>query len=316
MLRMVGRVPQYPGMANDDRICPNCRGLVTRGEEFCTTCGEWLGIAGADEPEQFTLTSDGPVAPAGTRSSPAPPPSQLGLRCPLCGSDNPANNRHCEQCGARLASGQMPVAPQPAIQTTAAMRTAIVAAVVLLAVVGVAFVVNALRGEQVEPVDTTTTSTTVQSQVRQAVITGVTCSAEWGSRPCSNLIDGTGDDWNAPIPPAGETLTITLQLEQPYAVRYIQLLNLEEDDPRFLRNYRVRGVRITSSDVASPISKSLSDTPGELEPIDFLTMNSLSVTIEIVSWWASQSVGEGADVQPGFDDLSIAEIRIWGTPGS
>ncbi len=320
-------MPQYRQMA-DDRTCPNCHGLVTAGEEFCPTCGEWLGIEGGETPERFELGADGLERPTGApEPSPAPvttpaPPRAEGtaIRCPLCGRDNPPNNRHCEQCGARLANGQLPVAPQPMVQTTAAMRTAIIAGSVLVLVVVVAFVVNAFRGDGEDPAvaDSSTSTTTSSVASQQVVVDSVECSAEYATaHPCTNLIDGTPADWNAPIPPPGETLTITMQFDRPYAISFVEIQNLPEDDERFLLNYRVRAVRLSTSDVATPFSKSLPDQPGALlEPIEFRTTNSVSLTIEIVSTYPSQSIGEGEDIQPGFQDLSVAEIRVFGTPAA
>lgn len=317
----MGVVPQYPRMAND-RICPNCRGLVTRGEEFCSTCGEWLGIEGSEAPEQFTLTSDGPLPSPGTTgvSSPAhPAPPGEDLRCPLCGAVNPPSNRHCEQCGARLNSGQLPVAPQPAIQTTAAMRTALIAGAVVIAVVAIAFIFNALRGDdEADPVDSTSTTSTTVAEVgaRELVITRATCSGQWDARPCSDLIDGTSADWNAPIPADGSPMKITLEFEEASAIRFIVFENLPEGDDRFILNHRPKGVRITASDVASPISQTLPDGPGTVDQVLFATRNSIQVEIEIVSTHPSESLGEGESIRPGFNDLSIAEIKVFGVPAS
>ena len=130
-------------MADTDRTCPSCAGLVTQGEEFCPTCGEWLGIEGGVESEHFELSAESMDEGAAPPPPPYPTEEQPSLiRCPLCGTDNPPNNRHCEQCGARLQTGQLPVAPQPVIQTTAAMRTALIAGGLLVAVVVIAFVVK------------------------------------------------------------------------------------------------------------------------------------------------------------------------------
>lgn len=302
----------------DDRTCPNCHGLVTQGEEFCPTCGEWLGLEGGEEPEHFTLGGDnyapdpGPSEPRQVEPS-GPAPSDH-VRCPLCGSDNPRSNRHCENCGARLAGGQLPVAPQPMIQTTAAMRTALIAGGVLVVVVVVAFLVNALTGEEEPAAESTSTTTTTVADASQVVVTDIQCSDEYPGHPCTNLIDASDVDWNAPIPPAGEVLTIQMTFDKPYALTYVEITNLPEDDDRFIRNYRVQGIRLSASDAATPFSKSLPDQGGALAPIEFRTLGSTSLTIEILSTYPSQGIGEGEDIQPGFQDLSIAEIRVFGTP--
>ncbi len=301
-------------MASESRPCTNCQALVHPTEEFCPTCGEWMGIDSL-EAERFELEG-GPVEHEDLR------PVEDSIRCSLCGSTNPAANQHCEQCGARLGS-QLAVAPQPIIQTTAAMRTAILAASALIAVIVIAFIFNALRGDSASPDDTavagsTTTTTTTEPQVGPAVIIRATCSAEYANRPCDALFDGLSDtDWNAPIPGDPATnLTITLTLDRPYAIGYIEITNLEAGTERFLRNHRPNGLRITASDVTTPQLASLDDAGGTLAPVVFNTTLSTTLTIEIVSTHPSQAIGEGEDVLPGFNDLSIAEIRVFGSPSS
>ncbi|NND83916.1 MAG: hypothetical protein HKN46_02080 [Acidimicrobiia bacterium] len=301
-------------MASESRPCTNCQALVHPNEEFCPTCGEWMGIDSL-EAERFELQggpSEGEPLEAETE----------GIRCSLCGSTNPADNQHCEQCGARLGS-QLAVAPQPIIQTTAAMRTAILAAGALITVIVIAFIFNALRGDSTATEDTaaaaaTSTTSTTEAQVGPAVIIRATCSAEYANRPCDALFDGLSDtDWNAPIPgdPASN-LTVTLTLDRPYAIGYIEITNLEGGTERFLRNHRPNGLRITASDVTTPQLASLDDAGGTLAPVVFNTTLSTTLTIEIVSTHPSQAIGEGEDVLPGFNDLSVAEIRVFGSPSS
>lgn len=243
------------------------------------------------------------------------------LRCPLCGSENHPSNRHCEQCGARLGTGPLPVAPQPIIQTTAAMRTALMAAAALIIVVVIAFIVRAVGGED-PPVDeadvSTSTTSTTEAVIGPMVIIRATCSAEYPNRPCEALFDGQSDtDWNAPLPGSpDENLTITLTFDRPYEIGYIEFTNLEGGTERFLLNHRANGLRITSSDVETPQLASLDDQGGVLAPIVFNTSLSTTLTIEIVSTYPAQAIGEGEDVQPGFSDLSIAEIRVFGSPAS
>ncbi len=301
-------------MAPSSIPCPNCQALVHHTEEFCPTCGEWMGIEAADT--DFELQGGPPEDEA---YEPAPPGGPI--RCPLCGSENHPSNRHCEQCGARLGTGPLPVAPQPIIQATAAMRTAMLAAGALIVVVVIAFVVNAIRGDDPPPDEvalTSTTTSTTEPVIGPAVIIRASCSAEYANRPCEALFDGLPDtDWNAPLPGSPDTnLTITLTFDRPYEVGYIEVTNLEAGTERFLRNHRANGLRITSSDVTTPQLATLNDQGGVLAPIVFNTSLSTTLTIEIVSTYPSQAIGEGENVQAGFNDLSMAEIRVFGSPTS
>src|SRR5690606_15201248 len=96
-------------------VCPNCGATVTGDEQFCPTCGTFMGYddepTGEDEYERFELGA-------------APPPREPTI-CPSCGAANAPGNRHCEECGARLSQGPLPAAPRPAVQATAGVRAVI-----------------------------------------------------------------------------------------------------------------------------------------------------------------------------------------------
>jgi hypothetical protein len=275
---------------------------------------------GMEETETGFDLQGGPPEPGEEETYEAAPMGNP-IRCPLCGSENHPSNRHCEQCGARLGTGPLPVAPQPIIQTTAAMRTAMFAAGALIIVVVIAFIVNAIRGDDPAPEDiaaTSTSTSTTEAVIGPAVIIRATCSAEYANRPCEALFDGLPDtDWNAPIPATPDTnLTITLTFDRPYEVGYIEFTNLDAGSERFFRNHRANGLRITSSDVTTPQLATLNDQGGVLAPIVFNTSLSTTLTIEIVSTYPSQPIGEGEAIQAGFNDLSVAEIRVFGSPTS
>ncbi len=59
-----------------------------------------------------------PAQPVATEATPSAPVEQVP--CPSCGAYNPAYNRHCEQCGARLTKEALPVAPAPMVRATPA----------------------------------------------------------------------------------------------------------------------------------------------------------------------------------------------------
>jgi hypothetical protein len=89
------------------------------GSAFCDECGEPLTGATA------TAAPAAPAAqPAAPQASPAAP--QAGTQvCPSCGATNPAGEAFCSNCGANLlqaaaTASAAPVAPAPAIQTSAA----------------------------------------------------------------------------------------------------------------------------------------------------------------------------------------------------
>lgn len=54
-----------------------------------------LAVSGATEPAPFTELWT--LSPTGQ------PPSQAGLRCPMCGGENAFTDLHCRFCGAGVA---------------------------------------------------------------------------------------------------------------------------------------------------------------------------------------------------------------------
>jgi hypothetical protein len=302
---------QYPVMAY--RTCPNCNSQVSSEDEFCPHCGGWTSPLTEDSGAQFTLSDEADMPPANQ-----PGGRQVHMvHCPLCDSANPTTNRHCEECGARLGTSQLPVAPQPMIHSTAAMRTAIIAGGVLIGILLIALMVRTFGGGSTEDTTPVVVETTVPTAVDpvQTVQAQYTpeCEAEYGNHPCAALHDGGANDWNAPM---GENtqLTIVLKFDRPYDIRGIGFTNLQGD--RFLANHRVNAINLSTNDATTPQVEALPDQPGSLPVITYNTRGSTTLTIVIRSWFDSQAIGSGEDTTVGFNDISIEEIQVFGTSSS
>ncbi|HEY6627387.1 MAG TPA: hypothetical protein VI193_00215, partial [Acidimicrobiia bacterium] len=114
------------------------------------------------------------------------------VSCPSCSASNPASNRHCQECGARLRQGPLPTAPRPAVQATAGVRAALAISALLFAVVVIAVLFNVFSGEDT-PSSTTLTpsSSTAPTSQELAPIEpiSVVCDPPGiGSFVCDNLI--------------------------------------------------------------------------------------------------------------------------------
>jgi len=267
--------------------------------------------------EPFEL-EDGPPPP-GTEPTPQPPrvreedPAQAPVEqiaCPSCGASNPAYNRHCEQCGARLTKEPLPVAPAPMVRSTPGGRALSVLAAAVLVVALIALLVNVFRGGGAEDTTTTTTTTTTTAVPDVGLIepTEVNASAQIaGTYADSNLIDGNLDtEWQAPH---GDGLTIEFRWAQPVKIEYLEIYNIE-DQTRFLRNYRIQGYNITVDDLPGVTYRNtLKDEAGGPQRIDIASIETTTLTIEILSDYPSQAVnGEIA-----FDELVVAEVKFWGS---
>jgi len=270
--------------------------------------------------EPFEL-DEGPPEPG---SAPPPPPSPTQqsepptepvpqVDCPSCGAANPAYNRHCEQCGARLTKEPLPVAPAPMVRATPGARALSVLAAAVLVVALVALVVNVFRGGGEAAVTTTvaTSTTTTPPAVAQITPTDVSASSQLNETyGDANLIDGDlNTEWQVSH---SNDLSVTFHFSQPVQIQYIEIYNIE-DQNRFLANYRIKGYKITTDDLPGvPFQSTLKDTAGGPQRIDIVSLETTSLTLEVLSTYASQAVSG----DPAFDELAVAEIKFWGSTGT
>jgi hypothetical protein len=301
-------------------VCNNC-GATVVDEEFCPTCGSWIDPLtapsaksgrGGDDYEEFDLEEGPPPAPR----------TGEPLICPSCGASNPANNRHCEECGARLRQSPLPAAPRPAVQATAGVRAVIALSALLGVVVLGALILNLFRDD---PATTTTTvagsETTVTTTETTAAIqdpapirilvANSTPEGLGGTFACSNLINGNEGEfqinWND-LPETEKTVVIQLTFAQPMVVEQIHWTNIE-DERRFRLNYRVHGITIDAEGNLIPVGQELQNEPG-LQSFPFAAIRANWIRITVQSVWNAEVV---EDTEP-FDELAIAEITVIGYP--
>jgi hypothetical protein len=185
-----------------------------------------------------------------------------------------------------------------------------VLAAAVLVVALIALLVNVFRGGGGEEETTTTTSSTstTLAAVTEIKPTEVTASAAIAaSYSASNLIDDNmTTEWQAPH---GDGLTITFRWAQPVQIKYLEVYNIQ-DETRFKRNYRIQGYKITVDDLPGmDIRQTLKDQEGGPQQIDIASIETTSLTLEILSDYASQAVGG----EVPFGEIAVAEIKFFGS---
>ncbi|MEA2003295.1 MAG: hypothetical protein U9N84_15600 [Actinomycetota bacterium] len=270
--------------------------------------------------EPFEL-EDGPPAP-GTTPPPAKPaedpqPTSTTpveqVACPSCGAYNPAYNRHCEQCGARLTKEPLPVAPAPMVRATPGGRALSVLAAAVLIVALIALLVNVFRGGDTAVTTTQapeSTSTTV-IELTEITPTQVTASAQISAGFAdAKVIDGDLDtEWQ--VNQAQDPLTLEFRFAQPQQIQFIEIYNIAGDD-RFRQNYRIEGYKITVDDLPGVENRNtLKDLASGPQRVDIASIGTTVLTIEILSSYPSQAIGD----LPAFEELAVAEVKFWGTSG-
>lgn len=305
--------------------CDQCGATVAADEQFCPNCGAFIDPLRHHTERRrdnvISIGSDGPYEEFRLGSPPPPRPRPLPagngseLICPSCGAVNPSNNRHCQECGARLSQAPLPTAPRPTVQATAGVRAALAISALLFGVVVVALLFNIINGGA-EAGDTTTTvasttSTTV-AEIGPIEVINTECIPDEsvGSFVCENLTSGTEAEyqivWEDLDP---QELTLRFTFRQPMVVQRIDWANLT-DDVRFRRNYRARGLIIQAEDSLQPLPFELEDEPGT-QTIAFTALNTNSLDITVTSAYQAQVVDENV-----FRELAIQEITIYGRPAT
>jgi hypothetical protein len=296
-------------------VCSNC-GATVVDEEFCPSCGNWIDtIADSkkapEEYEEFNL-GEAPSNGGGKMTA-----VRESIICPSCGAPNPGDNRHCEECGARLMRGPLATAPRPAVQATAGVRAVIAIAALLLGIILIALLFNVFRSEDIP---TTTIPSTVDvtdpvaaPDVGELSILRAECVPKGlgGDFGCINLVgDRIGREfqinWNE-LPENAKQMVITLIFEEPVTVRRIDWINVS-DNTRFLQNYRVASVNLKADDSQLPISVRLEDKEGT-QTFDFVSLRTNTLVFTVLGVYQATIVEEKI-----WDELAIDEIVVLGYP--
>lgn len=331
------------------QTCEHCGAIVAGDEQFCPSCGTFMDpmTAPGSRPRTtrrgdsvISISSDGPSDSPQETSDPAyedfsldpgppgndvpPRPTQATPRgngngnggpvnCPSCGALNPGNNRHCQECGARLRQGPLPTAPRPAVQATAGVRAALAISGLLLGVILIALFFNIFTGDDPEASGSTSTTSTTSPQVLETgpiEILEENCTPEGiSSFICPNLTSGTTDEYQVSWDEAREQgVTIELSFLQPMAITEIRWTNIE-DATRFRQNYRAQSITILAQDsVAGPVPARLQDQQGT-QIVPYSALNTTTLTIHIVDAYQAERVDDNI-----FDELAIDEIEVIGRP--
>ncbi|SFS98969.1 zinc ribbon domain-containing protein [Saccharopolyspora flava] len=279
------------------RSCPTCGAQVARDDDFCGTCGSYLGWAAdtgeappppseaptrripVDEPEQPEAVQPAePVAPRPEPTAQVEEPEPEGPPCPSCGTANPPDRRFCRRCAHRLQPEE-PAAPrkQRRLSNTDRYklwrRLVILAAVILLAVAAVLlYPLGKLAVQDV--LDKT-------SEAVPIAPAGVTASDAVPGHPAGALTDVRTDVyWGAPGPGAWAEFTF----EHPVRlVRMLVHLGPSAKPERFTKQARPSHIDVvlTQADGStSTIPVALTDQP-QPDPIDLRTSDVVRVRIVI-----------------------------------
>ena len=234
------------------------------------------------------------------------------VRCPSCGVLNPAHNRHCEECGARLSQSPLPVAPPPMIRSTPGGRALGILFGVVMIVALFALFLNIFRGggedTTAAPTTTLATSSTVPTVIQTELqAASVEASSSLPSFEADQLIDGDPTTYWNDDSQRGVGATLTFTFAQPVAIGEMELQNITEDGP-FRRNFRIKDFQVTVDDLAIELPYTMPDS-NEPFRVPLKTLETRRLTLTVLDTYPGEPVGD----QPSFIELALAEVRFFGT---
>lgn len=243
-----------------------------------------------------------PVAPVIQESVPT-------VRCPSCGALNPAHNRHCEDCGARLSQSPLPVAPPPMIRSTPGGRALGILLGVVAIVALIALFINIFRGGETAATTTVAVTATSAANVEQTELrpASVEASSSLPGFEADQIIDGDPATYWNDDSSRGVGSILTFTFAQPVAISEMELQNIVEDGP-FRRNYRIKDFQVTVDDLAIELPYTMPDN-NEPFRVQLKTLETRRLTITVLDAYPGEPVGD----QPSFIELALAEVRFFGS---
>jgi len=264
--------------------CKACSATVDKSIEFCSSCGEWLGLSIKD-----IENSDAKTEPEVTRR--VRPPEEL-LSQPL------------SNYGATSL---------PTRNEVPGIRAVFFLAIIIPLIAAASYYYNQNIAEKVieeiqvvEQSTTTSTSTTVQSLMKRQFPFSCSASSSLGDGwSCEKIYDNEPSSWqDKSLECADATLEFTFSKDV-----YFEFLTYEnlDDSKSFKRNFKPRDILITSEEEGFSIEYELENQNTSTQWIDLNTTTSV-ITIQILSAYPGEEVN-GAEA---FPECAIQEITFYG----
>jgi hypothetical protein len=284
-------------------ICKACSASIDKDLEFCSSCGEWLGLK-MEEVEQKKSTSNIPNVRNRVPQ----------IKCPNCGALNLPSIKNCKECGSPLIKplSSYGAAELPNRKEVPGIRAVFFLALIVPLIAGASFFYNSRIADDVieeigavEQITSTSSTTTIQSVLQKMFPISCMSSSQLNEEySCENLYDGTLKSWQ----------DNELQCENGYLeftfsdsmyLEFIVFQNLESNNS-FKRNYRVRDIQVTTDENSILIEKELENNNGQ----QWININSTTATlrIDILSAYSGENIGNSN----AFKECAIQELTFYG----
>ena len=265
--------------------CNSCSAVVDKELEFCSSCGDWLGLSLKDMESKNSNQSE-----KIERTKTAP--EQL-LNKPL------------STYGAT---------PLPSRKEVPGMRAVFFLTVLIPAIALASYLYNSNIAEEVveetqiiQQSTTSTTSTTVVSVLQKQYPISCSASSSYNNGDgwsCENLYDGDKSTWQDNSL-ACKDGWIEFNFAKELYIEFLVFQNVE-DSKSFTRNHKVRDILITTSDIQFSLDKEL-ENDNTSRWIDINATTSY-LKIDILSAYPGEEISGS---QP-FEECAIQEITFYG----
>jgi hypothetical protein len=265
--------------------CKSCSAVVDKELEFCSSCGDWLGLSLKDMENKDSNKSE-----KIERTKTAP--EQL-LNKPL------------STYGAT---------PLPSRKEVPGMRAVFFLTVLIPAIALASYLYNSNIAEEVveetkiiQQSTTSTTSTSVVSVLQKQYPISCSASSSYNNGDgwsCENLYDGDKSTWQDNSL-ACEDGWIEFNFAKELYIEFLVFQNVE-DSKSFTRNHKVRDILITTSDSQFSLDKEL-ENDNTSQWIDVNATTSY-LKIDILSAYPGEEISGS---QP-FEECAIQEITFYG----
>ena len=264
--------------------CKACSASVDKSMEFCSSCGEWLGLSIKD------IDNTGNNTPTEITRRTRPPEELLS---------QPLSNYGATSLPTR---NEVP-----------GIRAVFFLAVIIPLIAAASYYYNQNIAEEiieeiqvVEQSTTTSTSITVQSLLQLQYPFSCLASSSLGEGwSCEKIYDDEPSSWQDN---SLECVDATLEFTFSKDI-YFQFLTYEnlEDSKSYSRNFKPRDILITSEEVGFSIEYELENQNSSSQWIDLNTTSSI-IKIQILSAYPGEEVN-GAEP---FQECAIQEITFYG----
>ena len=265
--------------------CKSCSAVVDKSIEFCSSCGDWLGLSLQDMEKENSNQEE--KIQRTTRV-----PEQL-LNKPL------------STYGAT---------PMPSRKEVPGIRAVFFLTFLIPVIALASYFYNLNVSEEVieqvevvQQITTTSSTTTIQSILQKQYPINCSSSSSYNNGDgwsCENLYDGDPSSWQDNSLQCQDGW-IEFSFAQEIYIEFIVFQNVK-DSKSFARNFNARDILITTDDIDNPINKELTnDNSSQWVDINQTTSY---LKIDILSAYPGEEVGGSQ----AFDECAIQEITFWG----